>query len=348
MVSFFSMTSVCQSLLLSPAEIERSLPLTSPIASFVQESRALSAKILRREDPRLALLLGPCSIHDEDEALEYGKQLKKLQEKVSSRFFLIMRVFVEKPRTRLGWKGMLYDPYLDGSNDLQEGVRRSRKLLLDLNELGIPCSTEFLEPLAAPYLADLITWGLIGARTTASQPHRQLASGLPFPVGFKNGIHGELDTPISGVLAARMPHAHFSIDREGKIASIQTTGNPLAHLVLRGSNQGPNCDASSIEKALRLLREHHLGEKLIVDCSHGNSGKDFHRQRWAFETVLSQDNPSIRGLMLESNLLAGKQPLSEELNQLHYGVSITDPCLSWQETEELILRRCSPPAFGAR
>ena len=333
------MTSVCQSLLSSPAEIERQFPLTPKIAAFVGKSREKGAKILRKEDPRLALLLGPCSIHDEGEALEYGEKVKQLQDKVDQRFLLIMRVFVEKPRTRLGWKGLLYDPYLDGSNDLEEGVRRSRKLLLDLNELGVPCSTEFLEPLAAPYLADLITWGLIGARTSASQPHRQLASGLPFPIGFKNGIHGELDTPISGILAARMPHAHFSIDREGKIAAVQTTGNPLAHLVLRGSNLGPNCDAPSIDTALRLLREHHLVEKLMVDCSHGNSGKDFHRQRWAFETVLKQHNPSIRGLMLESNLLAGHQPLTEELSQLHYGVSITDPCLSWKETEELVLQK---------
>ncbi|MDE3045395.1 MAG: 3-deoxy-7-phosphoheptulonate synthase [Verrucomicrobiota bacterium] len=368
------MTSVCQTLLAPPAEIEGLYPLSPTAAETVHRGRSHSVKILRKEEGRLALLIGPCSIHDPEEALEYGKRLAELQGKVASSFFLIMRVFVEKPRTRLGWKGMLYDPYLDGSNDLQEGVHRSRKLLLELNELGVPCATEFLEPLVAPYLSDLIAWGIIGARTGASQPHRQLVSGLPFPVGFKNGVHGDLDTPISSILAARIPHSHFGIDRDGRIASVQTTGNPLAHLILRGSAQGPNCEPASVQEALRFLREHHLEEKLLIDCSHGNSGKDFQRQKWAFETALKQKNPAIRGLMLESNLRAGKQPLNEprpkgrgmiweefetppkfgcelpgpkgpgfrrpdeEPDQLQYGISITDPCLNWEETEDLILR----------
>ncbi len=326
------MSLICQTVLSSPEELEQELPSIS-IAHF----RTAAIKILRKEDHRIAILLGPCSIHNLEEALLLGEKIEQLQAQLSS-FFLIMRVFVEKPRTRLGWKGMMYDPYLDGSNDLQEGLRRSRQLLLQLNALGIPCATEFLEPLIAPYLSNLITWGVIGARTSASQPHRQMASGFNFPIGFKNGVYGELEPALSGIASSRIPHAHFSIDPSGRLVVAQTTGTTLSHLILRGSESGPNCDVMSVQAALQALRAHHLEERLVIDCSHGNSSKDPKRQKWAFSTALEQikaGNQAIRALMLESNLLAGKQPLEEEL---HYGISVTDACLGWEETEELLLQ----------
>jgi 3-deoxy-7-phosphoheptulonate synthase len=329
------MSSICQATILSPEELEKELPTLS-----ISHFRTAAAKILRKEDPRIAILLGPCSIHNPEEAIVFGMKIKQLQNHLPS-FFLIMRVFFEKPRSRLGWKGLMYDPFLDGSNDLQEGLRKSRKLLLDLNRFGVPCSTEFLEPLIAPYLSNLITWGLIGARTSASQPHRQLASGFNFPVGFKNCIHGMLEPALNGILSARSPHAHFSIDRNGRLAAAQTTGTTLAHLILRGGYTGPNCDSANVETALQSLREYHLEERLAIDCSHGNSGKDPERQKWAFETALQQiedGNRAIRALMLESNLSPGKQPLGDEPDQLRYGISITDACLGWEETEELLLR----------
>ncbi len=319
-------------ILASPDELEKELPGRGPLPF-----RAAAAKILRNEEPRIALLLGPCSIHNPEEALAFGQKVKDLQERLSH-FFLIMRVFFEKPRSRLGWKGLMYDPFLDSSNNLEEGLRRSRRLLLDLTDLNVPCATEFLEPLVAPYLADLITWGLIGARTSASQPHRQLASGFDFPIGFKNGVYGELEPALHGIASAQIPHTHFSIDRSGRLAAVQTTGTSLAHLVLRGSEKGANCEEAHIQAALQALRAHHLEERLAIDCSHGNSGKDPKRQKWAFEMAISQieaGNRAIRAVMLESNLSPGKQPLSEDLR---YGVSITDACLGWEETEELVLR----------
>ncbi len=333
------MSSVCYSRLLSLDEVEQQLPLPPSTTQFIHTARHTAASILRRTSPLSALILGPCSIHNTSEALDYAHRLLSLQSRLQH-FFLIMRVFIEKPRTRLGWKGLLYDPYLDGSNDLQEGILRSRKLLLELAALGVPCATEFLDPLVAPYTSDLISWGVIGARTAASQPHRQLASGLPFPIGFKNSIHGELETAVSGIVAAKMAHAHGSIDRSGHIAAVQTTGNPLAHLVLRGSDKQPNYDAASIQRALAELRRAHLEERLVVDCAHGNSGKDPVRQQTVFQDVVGQmaaGNEEICGLMLESHLVTGKQPLPDEPDGLRYGVSITDSCLGWAETEELVL-----------
>lgn len=323
----------------SPRELAERLPIPSATVRSIEAWRTLSTAILRQEDRRLALILGPCSIHDPEGALEYATKLLKLQKEVEDRFFLLMRVFLEKPRTRVGWKGMLYDPYLDGSNDLAEGLFRSRKILLELGSMGIPCATEFLEPLAAPYLGDLVTWGVIGARTTASQPHRQLASGLPFPVGFKNGIHGELDIASSALLSARLPHSRFSIDANGKIASAPTAGNPLVHLILRGSEQGPNCDPASVTAALSQLKAHRLPEWIAIDCAHGNSGKDPTQQKWAFCTSMKQveeGQRSIRALFLESYLKQGRQPLPEDPALIEYGLSITDACLGWEETEALI------------
>jgi 3-deoxy-7-phosphoheptulonate synthase len=318
-----------------PQEIRNELPLSDEAAAFVDGARRRAGQVLERTDPRLALIVGPCSIHDPDLALDYAEKLKKLSRNVEN-FYLVMRVFLEKPRTRAGWKGIVYDPRLDGSDDIAAGLRLSRKLLLNLAEMEVPAATELLEPLVVPYLEDAIAWGLIGARTSASQPHRQMASGLPFPVGFKNDIHGELDVAICGIVSSRMPHSYLGIDAEGRISSCKTSGNPLTHLVLRGSDAKTNYDAHSVAVGISALRNNHLEPRLLIDCSHGNSKKDHRLQPAAFQSVVEQSaegNSAIAGLMLESHLFSGKQPLGQ---QLLYGVSVTDSCLGWEETESLI------------
>ncbi len=320
----------------SPAQIKQECP---PVPLETISAWRLTAKqILQRTDPRLVLIVGPCSIHDPESALEYAVRLKKLAAEIDKYFFPIMRLFIEKPRTRIGWKGMLYDPHLDGTNDIATGLRKSRTLILTIAALGIPCATEFLEPVVVPYFDDLIVWGLVGARTSASQPHRQIASGFSFPVGFKNDVRGDLDVAISGILTSRIPHTHIGINPQGHVAALRTRGNPLSHLVLRGSDAQPNYDPASIQKALHALQEHRLEPRLLIDCSHGNCGKDHRRQRIAFESAIEQaaENRAIAGVMLESHLFAGKQPLGDDPSLLNYGVSITDPCLGWEETEALL------------
>jgi len=323
----------------SPAQIKNEYPLSSEVRHFIAASRHTAQQILQRNDERLVAIVGPCSIHDPSSALEYAIRLKKLASEIDRNCFPIMRLFIEKPRSRLGWKGMLYDPHLDGSNDIAAGLRKSRELFLQIAELGVPCATELLEPIVSPYFDDLIAWGLIGARTSASQPHRQMASGLPFPIGFKNGFLGELDVALSGILTSRIPHSHIGIDSKGHIAALQTRGNSLTHLILRGSDTQPNYDPASVNKALQALQEHRLEPRLLIDCSHGNSGKDHRQQRLVFASILEQvnnGNRAIAGLMLESHLFAGKQPLGDDRSLLNYGISITDPCLGWGETEELL------------
>ena len=325
--------------ILSPHELHHQFPLPQDSFAFIQESRRQAIDILHGKSEKIALLVGPCSIHDPKLAIDYAKRLKALSQK-TEHFFLIMRIFLEKPRTHKGWKGILYDPRLNGSNDICQGLQVSRKLLLDLAALKIPCATELLEPLVLPYFEDLITWGMIGARTSASQPHRQLASGLPFPVGFKNGVHGELDVALHGILTARDPHTHLSIDREGRIYAKTTKGNPHTHLVLRGSETQTNYDPTSVINASKVLTMNSLSEGILVDCSHGNSRRDHKLQAEAFTSVMEQiyqGNKAIAGLMLESHLLAGKQSLGTNPASLLYGVSITDSCIGWEETESLIL-----------
>jgi len=319
----------------TPLQIKQEYPLKS--SGLIASWRKTAKLILQRSDPRLVAIVGPCSVHDPESAIEYALRLKKLSEQIGNHFFPIMRIFIEKPRTRLGWKGMLYDPHLDGTNDIAAGLRKSRELILKITEIGIPCATEILEPIIAPYFDDLIVWGLIGARTSASQPHRQVASGFTFPIGFKNDCRGELDVAISGILSSRIPHSHIGIDSNGKIAALHTHGNPLSHLVLRGSENGPNFDPASVEKAISALKEHRLEPHLLIDCSHGNCGKDHRRQQIVFESVLEQaaENKAIAGLMLESHLFPGKQPLGDDPSLLNFGISITDPCLGWEETESL-------------
>lgn len=324
--------------MLSPLDIRTTLPLSKDSLAFIQKARNTAIDIMQKKTRKLALLVGPCSIHDPETALDYASRLKALSKK-TKHFFLIMRIFLEKPRTSKGWKGLIYDPRLDGSNDICCGLQTSRKLLLDLSTMQIPCTTELLEPLSLPYFEDLITWGMIGARTSASQPHRQLASDLPFPVGFKNGIYGELDVAIHGILSSRDSHTCLSIDEKGRICAKKTKGNQFTHLVLRGSETKTNYDPKSIAFAMQELKSYNLDPTVIVDCSHGNSQKNHTLQAVSFKSIINQiidGNENIAGLMLESNLVAGKQPLENPSN-LRYGVSVTDSCIGWEETESLIL-----------
>ena len=304
---------------------------------FIRSARLQAIQILEREDPRHVCVVGPCSIHDRTAALEYAERLGRLAQELKHPLFLVMRVFCEKPRTNAGWKGWLTDPDLDGTNDVVKGISATRDLLLALAEWEIPCAAEFLDPLAAPYYQDLITWGFIGARTVASQPHRQLASAFDFPIGFKNTIFGELDAAIKGILAARSPHCYLGIDDQGHAAAKWSSGNPHTHLVLRGSESRPNFDSVSIQTALEQLRQHRLEPRFLIDCSHGNSGKDHRRQQEVIEAILKDVPEGFLGFMIESHLHEGKQV---HLEHLHYGLSITDSCISWSETEE-ILRRLS-------
>lgn len=320
-----------------PQELKEEFPLSPRARAFIQKSRQTAERVLLRKDPRLAAIFGPCSVHDPKALLEFADRFLKLRPTIEGSLFPILRFFLEKPRTRLGWKGLLYDPRLDGSNDIAKGLSTSRRLFVELAEKGIPCASELLDPLAVPYFDDLIVWGMIGARTSASQPHRQMASGLPFPVGFKNDVYGQVGSAITGILAARIPHSHLGINEEGHIAALQTKGNPLTHLVLRGAEESPNYDSSSVELAAKALRAQGINPLLLVDCSHGNSGKDPEKQHIALRSMLEQvakGTQAIAGFMLESHLFSGRQNLG---GALKYGVSITDSCLGWDETQSLLL-----------
>jgi 3-deoxy-7-phosphoheptulonate synthase len=320
-------------------EIKTRFPLHPSQSLFIEESRQTLRKILNGTDPRLLLIVGPCSIHDPISAKDFATRLKKLNHTVGSHFFLIMRVYCEKPRTGLGWKGFLYDPLLDGSYAMHLGIEWTRQLLLELATMQVPAATEFSDPLTAYYYEDLITWGSIGARTASSQIHRQLASGLPMPVGFKNGLAGNISAAVHGAMSASQAHTYMQICENGKPTIMRTDGNRDTHIVLRGGDSRPNYDPSSVSDALALLEDVKLPPRLLVDCTHGNSAKKHDRQPGVFQSVIHQileGNTNIRGLMLESHLYAGHQLLTNDLSQLQYGVSITDPCLDWNSTAHLI------------
>lgn len=324
----------------TPQELYEELPATQAQLHFVAETRRDIQKILDGQDSRLLLIVGPCSIHDTTAAKEYATNLRNLMPAVSENFHIIMRVYFEKPRTTLGWKGILYDPWLDGSHDVATGMRWTRQLLLDLAELNVGAASEFLDPTSASYFGDLVSWGCIGARTTSSQTHRQMASGLPMPVAFKNSIDGNVETAINGILNATTPHTLIGINPQGRISTIRTPGNPHSHIVLRGAKSKPNYDPQSILHALDRLRHARLPERLLIDCSHDNSSRTADKQLSVFQSIIHQvveGNRNIRGILLESHLNAGKQPFSADLSKLKYGVSLTDSCLNWQTTERLIL-----------
>lgn len=317
----------------TPLELKQKWPAPS---QNIEKWRNIAKNIVTRKEKKWALIVGPCSIHDEKAAREYAQKLKDLSQRLKN-FFPIMRLFLEKPRTRVGWKGIVYDPFLDGSNEMSAGLQIVRNLWVQITEMGIPCATELLDPFIAPYFDDLTIWGLIGARTSSSQPHRQLVSGMQFPVGFKNDFRGDIDTSIAGIISSESSHSHLGLNPEGRVVGITTQGNPYAHLVLRGSEHQTNFDSASVSHAMNELKKNNLKPRLLIDCSHGNSGKDSRRQAKVFESILDQiaeGNREILGMMLESHLHPGKQEITPSLL---YGVSITDSCIGWEETESLLL-----------
>ena len=321
----------------SPKNLKDLMPVSDSVIETVLNARNAIKSILEGEDSRLLMIVGPCSIHDPKAAIEYAERLKKLADEVSETVLVVMRVYFEKPRTTVGWKGLINDPELDGSHKINKGIELARRLLLDINALGLPCATETLDPITPQYLADLISWSAIGARTTESQTHREMASGLSMPVGFKNGTDGGLSVAINAMKSALQPHHFLGINNEGLSSAIQTSGNRNLHLVLRGGSNGPNYDAVSIQKATEFLASEGLPEVIMIDCNHANSGKDPSRQelvlRDAVHQIKNGDN-SIIGIMIESNINGGNQLISASLQ---YGVSITDACLDWKNTNRIIL-----------
>ena len=321
----------------TPAVLRQRLPLNEPLAEQVKAQRQSIRNILQGSDPRLLVVVGPCSIHDADAALEYAQRLAGLAPQVQDQMLLVMRAYIEKPRTTVGWKGLVYDPQLDGSGDMAGGLELSRRLMLQMVELGLPLASELLQPLVAGYVEDLLGWAAIGARTSESQIHRELVSGLDMPVGFKNGTDGSMGVAIDAMRSAAHSHQHFGMDDLGRPALVETAGNPDTHLVLRGGNQGPNFDPISVAAARTALGKAGIEPSIMVDCSHANSGKDPLRQAAVLEEVINQrlaGDRSLRAVMLESHLFDGNQLLSSELQ---YGVSITDACLGWAGTEQLLL-----------
>ena len=324
----------------SPNEVKAQLPETDAAAAAVVSARQSIQKILLGEDPRMLIIVGPCSIHDQKAALEYARKLNELRKQVESTMLVVMRVYFEKPRTTTGWKGLVYDPYLNDTFEMAEGLRIARRLLLAINEMGLPCATEFLDPFVPQYLADLISWAAIGARTTESQTHRQMASGLSMPVGYKNSTTGDLQVAINAMLSARAPHAFLGIDGQGRVCSVHTTGNRQGHVILRGGEKLTNFDPQAVTDASARLEKAKLPPGLMVDCSHANSGKKHTGQNIVWRSVIQQrvaGNRHLVGMMLESNLSPGRQDIPADLSKLCYGVSVTDECIGWDETAQLLL-----------
>jgi 3-deoxy-7-phosphoheptulonate synthase len=323
----------------SPAQLRSMLPLDAHGALAVAAGRRTIRDILQRRDRRMLVVVGPCSIHDPVAALDYAQRLVGLAREVADSMYLVMRVYFEKPRTSTGWKGLINDPYMDGSFRVEEGMHMARRLLLEIGALGLPAAIEALDPVSPHYLNDLIGWAAIGARTTESQTHREMASGLPVPVGFKNGTDGSVGTAINAIRAAERPHAFLGIDAQGRAAVVRTDGNPHAHLVLRGGSDGPNYDAASVARAELALRQAGIEPTILVDCAHGNSSKDHRMQSLVLENVLAQKcqgNDSIVGVMIESFIEAGNQPIQACRSQLRYGCSVTDACVDWPTTQAML------------
>ena len=325
--------------IIAPADLKQVFPLTEAAAEFVTRARNEIKAVLRHLDPRVMVVVGPCSIHDPEAALAYAQRLANLRRELEDQLLLIMRVYFEKPRTTVGWKGLINDPDLNGTHQISKGLGVARRLLCLVTELELPVGSEMLDPITPQYLTDLISWGAIGARTTESQPHREMASGLSFPVGFKNGTDGGLQIAIDAMGAARHPHSFLGINRHGRISVVKTAGNPDVHIVLRGGKTVPNYRAPEVRHAEERLRKAGLNPAVMVDCSHGNSNKDHTRQEEVLRDVIGQiaaGNTSLCGLMIESNLEEGNQPLPRDPSQLRYGVSVTDKCVDWATTERML------------
>jgi len=322
--------------LVTPDQLKKTIPLTERSVSAVKSSREAIANILSGHDKRLLVVMGPCSIHDPKSALEYASRLKILADEVSDTLVLVMRAYFEKPRTTVGWKGFINDPYLDNSFKINDGLHQARRLLIDITSMGLGVATEALEPISPQYIAELISWTAIGARTAESQTHRELSSGLSSPVGFKNNTDGNIEVALNAMKSAREPHHFLGIDKLGRTSIVSTKGNPCCHLILRGGKDKPNYDAQSVQEAQKMLADEDLLTSIVIDCSHDNSHKDYQKQAEVFINCIHQiveGNDKIVGLMLESHLEEGQQKLS---SNLRYGVSITDGCLGFELSKELI------------
>lgn len=329
-----------QNIVITPEELKKNLPVTYSAKKVIAESRQVIKDILDKKDHRLLVVVGPCSIHDTDAAIEYAKKLKVLADQVQDTLYIVMRVYFEKPRTTVGWKGLINDPHLDGSFKIEDGLHMGRKLLLDIAEIGLPTSTEALDPISPQYIQDLISWSAIGARTTESQTHREMASGLFSPVGFKNGTDGGFSAAINALKSVSSSHQFLGINNQGSVAVTETKGNPYGHVVLRGGIHGSNYDAKSILDCEQALEKSGLIPKIMVDCSHANSNKDASRQPIVIDDIRDQiiyGNNSIVGLMIESHLNFGNQKITASKEGLRYGVSVTDSCIDWNTTEKCIL-----------
>jgi 3-deoxy-7-phosphoheptulonate synthase len=328
-----------QDILITPEDLKTALPISDSAAACLQESRQTIYNILDRKDHRMFAVVGPCSIHDVEAALDYAKRLKALAEEVSDTIYIVMRVYFEKPRTTTGWKGLINDPHLNDSFKIEEGLHTGRRLLLDILEMGLPTSTEALDPISPQYLQDCISWSAIGARTTESQTHREMSSGLSCSVGFKNGTDGGLEVAVNALKSASKPHRFLGINNQGQVSTISTRGNSYGHVVLRGGSDGPNYDSVHVKLCEDALDKAGLPINIMVDCSHANSSKDPELQPLVMENVANQvveGNRSLVGYMIESNIGAGNQSIPEDLSQLEYGVSVTDGCIDWETTETSI------------
>ena len=324
--------------LITPEQLKRRLPVPETVREQVNQHRDSVREIVEKTDKRLLVVVGPCSIHDPSSALEYAKRLKLLAEQLDDRMFLVMRSYFEKPRSTVGWKGLINDPFLDDSFKVNEGLHIARELLLDISALGLPLATEALDPITPQYLQELFSWSAIGARTTESQTHREMASGLSCAVGFKNGTDGSLDVAINALQSVAQPHRFLGISTDGQVSVVHTRGNAFAHIVLRGGANGPNYDPANIDECERRLSSGGLNSSIMVDCSHANSNKDYRNQRVVLDSVAKQiadGNDAITGVMIESHLNSGNQSISNG-DGLAYGVSITDACVGWTETEIML------------
>jgi 3-deoxy-7-phosphoheptulonate synthase len=325
--------------LMTPVSLTTELPLSETAAALVADTRHRIRQILRQQDDRLLVIVGPCSVHHIDAAKEYAARLLPLRQELSDRLEIVMRVYFEKPRTTTGWKGLINDPHLDDSYDINTGLRLARRLLRDLAEMGMPSATELLDPIIPQYIADLICWTAIGARTTESQTHREMASGLSMPVGFKNGTDGSFTTAIQAMLASSKAHHFLGINYEGLASIVATTGNPDCHLVMRGGKDGPNYSASILANAAQDLAKQGQATRVMVDCSHGNTSKDYRRQPKVLAELAEQiasGHKHLMGVMIESHLVAGNQSIPKDLSQLTYGQSVTDACVDFDTTEEML------------
>ena len=342
-----------QEILITPEQLKSDLPMSAAAAASIADSREVIRNILDGKDHRIFVVVGPCSIHDVDAALDYAARLKQLAAEVEDTLYIVMRVYFEKPRTTVGWKGLINDPHLNDTFKIQQGLHIGRKLLLDIAEMGLPTSTEALDPISPQYMQDCIAWSAIGARTTESQTHREMASGLSSAVGFKNGTDGGLAVAMNAIQSASKPHRFLGINGQGQVAIIHTKGNPYAHIVLRGGSNGPNYDSAHIEQTEQALEKAGVVKNIMVDCSHANSSKQPALQLAVIENISQQiinGNQSIVGLMVESNINEGNQSIPDDLSQLQYGVSVTDACISWESTATAIrtMRDCIKDRLPSR